>query len=915
MEGARSILLSITGGRDLSLWEVNEAAKAVSEAAHPEANIIFGAMVDEKLDDQVWVTVVATGYGDAPRPSADPHARSPPASRASAAARDARAATPRGRPRERERRRPGGAAAPSRTCRAGRPAPRRAPGPSTELEVSPSSSAPLRLAAPLQPWPGPIARGVRGRRPSRDRAGGRRRAARGRQRRRRRDRRGARVVHGRAAADRARRRRLHARGRSRRGAVLLDFFVEAPGRGADPARRAELVPIAVDFGDVTQMFNAGPASVGTYGMPAGVCEAARRFGSLPLTELVAPAVALAREGVVLNAQQAYVLAPAGQIVHLDAGVRGDLRRRAERWPRGRRRAPARPGRRARAARPPRGRSRSTAARSRPAVVAWLAAAGRCSPREDLAAYARSTARAGAGRLPRPRGPDQPAALGGRDPASPTRSRCSGARRARRPRRRWSRRWRDAQAQRTPEFLEGLSQEGFAERFAPAATRRPAADHARLGGRRRRPGLLGDLLQRRGLGHRRPRHRHPPQQHAGRAGPQPARLPPPPAGAPAAVHDEPDGHAARGRAGAGRRAAAAPTASARRSCRRWSRSWTTGSSVAGGGRRAARCTSRTASSTPSPGADVAGVERGRPRGVALPRAQPVLRRRPGGVPRPGHRRAERRRATRAAAARGGRGVSRAARVASRRWRSGSALAGCGAARAGPVRGPAHRLGRPTPPDPARLRRRHGLLQRRRAPAPARPARAATPASSRAGSRRRSRRAAPAPGATRVRAPLPGADGRTGRVAFADNSPRPAAVARRACRRFTRRVARRRVRAAGASARPLGRRLSRSGPCRWSARAPARARLRQPALRAAQQARPPSAAARSPSAGRAGPAWRRARSRPWPPSRRRSARPAPPGRGACRSPPRRARRNTSLGLAVRAASGSSSASSRNSTSPAG
>jgi cell division protein FtsZ len=62
MEGARSILLSITGGRDLSLWEVNEAAKAVSEAAHPDANIIFGAMVDEKLEEQVWVTVVATGY-------------------------------------------------------------------------------------------------------------------------------------------------------------------------------------------------------------------------------------------------------------------------------------------------------------------------------------------------------------------------------------------------------------------------------------------------------------------------------------------------------------------------------------------------------------------------------------------------------------------------------------------------------------------------------------------------------------------------------------------------------------------------------------------------------------------------------------------------------------------------------------
>jgi cell division protein FtsZ len=65
MDGARSILLSITGGPDLSLWEVNESAKAVAEAAHPDANIIFGAMLDEKLSDgQVWVTVVATGFGD-----------------------------------------------------------------------------------------------------------------------------------------------------------------------------------------------------------------------------------------------------------------------------------------------------------------------------------------------------------------------------------------------------------------------------------------------------------------------------------------------------------------------------------------------------------------------------------------------------------------------------------------------------------------------------------------------------------------------------------------------------------------------------------------------------------------------------------------------------------------------------------
>jgi cell division protein FtsZ len=68
MEGANNILLSITAGSDLSLWEVNEAAKAVSGAAHPDANIIFGATVDEKLSDEVWVTVVATGFGRPSRP-------------------------------------------------------------------------------------------------------------------------------------------------------------------------------------------------------------------------------------------------------------------------------------------------------------------------------------------------------------------------------------------------------------------------------------------------------------------------------------------------------------------------------------------------------------------------------------------------------------------------------------------------------------------------------------------------------------------------------------------------------------------------------------------------------------------------------------------------------------------------------
>ncbi len=78
MEGARSILLSITGGSDLSLVEVSEAAKVVGEAAHPDANIIFGANVDDELSDQIWVTVVATrfdGRPNAPRRAAEPTIR------------------------------------------------------------------------------------------------------------------------------------------------------------------------------------------------------------------------------------------------------------------------------------------------------------------------------------------------------------------------------------------------------------------------------------------------------------------------------------------------------------------------------------------------------------------------------------------------------------------------------------------------------------------------------------------------------------------------------------------------------------------------------------------------------------------------------------------------------------------------
>ncbi len=70
--GARGILLSIAGGDDLSLFEVNEAAELVRQAATDETNIIFGATIDERLTGQVWVTVVATGLGGTRRRPAAP---------------------------------------------------------------------------------------------------------------------------------------------------------------------------------------------------------------------------------------------------------------------------------------------------------------------------------------------------------------------------------------------------------------------------------------------------------------------------------------------------------------------------------------------------------------------------------------------------------------------------------------------------------------------------------------------------------------------------------------------------------------------------------------------------------------------------------------------------------------------------
>ncbi|MFC3690321.1 cell division protein FtsZ [Aquipuribacter hungaricus] len=64
VDGAQGVLLSIQGGSDLGLFEINEAARLVQEAAHPEANIIFGAVIDDALGDEVRVTVIAAGFDD-----------------------------------------------------------------------------------------------------------------------------------------------------------------------------------------------------------------------------------------------------------------------------------------------------------------------------------------------------------------------------------------------------------------------------------------------------------------------------------------------------------------------------------------------------------------------------------------------------------------------------------------------------------------------------------------------------------------------------------------------------------------------------------------------------------------------------------------------------------------------------------
>ncbi|HYB22475.1 MAG TPA: gamma-glutamyltransferase [Solirubrobacteraceae bacterium] len=246
-----------------------------------------------------------------------------------------------------------------------------------------------------------------------------------------------------------------------REATLLDFFVQAPTRAGDGSE-VELEAIDVSFGDAAQVFYIGPASCGVYGVPAGVCEAVRRWGTMALEDLAAPAARLARDGVMLNAGQAYVAeilvdlltstpecaalwAPGGHLLREGGVLRNPELAEAL-------------GRLAQEGAEPFYRGDIAAA-----VCDWLAQHGGSIREADLAGYA-AIERQPVEVAYRERQilTNPPPSAGGtllayalalldRAPAPPTLHAVLDAMAA-------------AQSERTPEFVEGLSREGFLERF-------------------------------------------------------------------------------------------------------------------------------------------------------------------------------------------------------------------------------------------------------------------------------------------------------------------------------------------------------------------------------------------------------------------------------------------------------------------
>jgi gamma-glutamyltranspeptidase/glutathione hydrolase len=261
-----------------------------------------------------------------------------------------------------------------------------------------------------------------------------------------------------------------------RPSALLDFFVEAPTdplTGEEPeTSAAELLAIRVSFGDAAQVFHVGPAACGVYGVPAGVCGGAGRWGTVPLSARAEPAARLAREGVVLNSGQAYVAkiltdlltstpecaalwAPNGHVLR-----EGELLRNGELSD-----ALTRLG--------DDGAAPFYTGDVAAAVCEWLAARGGTMTASDLAGY-EAVEREPVRISYRDREvlTNPPPSAGGtllayalalldRGPSPPTLRGIVSAMAA-------------AQSERTPEFVEGLSEDGFLERFL--ATRLGSTTH-------------------------------------------------------------------------------------------------------------------------------------------------------------------------------------------------------------------------------------------------------------------------------------------------------------------------------------------------------------------------------------------------------------------------------------------------------
>ena len=73
IEGARGVLINITGNSQMTLHEVSEASQIVQEAAHPDAHIIFGSVCDDRLESKLKITVIATGFSEAKSPTQEQH--------------------------------------------------------------------------------------------------------------------------------------------------------------------------------------------------------------------------------------------------------------------------------------------------------------------------------------------------------------------------------------------------------------------------------------------------------------------------------------------------------------------------------------------------------------------------------------------------------------------------------------------------------------------------------------------------------------------------------------------------------------------------------------------------------------------------------------------------------------------------